>query len=163
MVAETVFLTPEGRDKLVDELRHLVEDRRPEVANLIREAKEAGDISENAGYDEAKEQQAFLEGRIHHLEDILKRAEVIRPPNGSDAVSIGSHVTVAEEGESPEAFRIVGSAEADPAQGFISNESPLGRALLGKRVGDRTNIQTPDGSSLTFRVLAISAEPPGAS
>jgi transcription elongation factor GreA len=155
MVAETEFLTPEGYQKLKDELRHLIDVRRPEVAELIREAKEAGDISENAAYDEAKEQQAFLEARIRHIEDVLKRAEVIEQPNGTDAVSIGCTVTVAEEGEGPESFRLVGSAEADPTQGFISIESPLGRALIGKRVGDSARIKTPDGSSLTFQVLDI--------
>jgi transcription elongation factor GreA len=155
MVAEVEFLTPEGLKKLQDELRHLIDVRRPAVAELIREAKEAGDISENAAYDEAKEQQAFLEARIRHIEDVLKRAEVIDQPNGTDAVTIGCTVTVAEEGEGPESFRIVGSAEADPTQGSISNESPLGRALIGKRVGDSARIRTPDGSSLTFRVLDI--------
>jgi transcription elongation factor GreA len=155
MVAETVFLTPEGYDRLHQELRFLIEVRRAEVASMIREAKEAGDVSENAGYDEAKDQQAFVEARIKYIDDLLKRAEVIEAPNGNDAVALGSHVTVAEDGEEPESFRLVGAAEADPTQGLISNESPLGSALLGKRVGESTTITTPDGERLTFLVLNI--------
>jgi transcription elongation factor GreA len=155
MATDTEFLTPEGRAKLEEELRHLKEVRRPQVAEMIRDAKEAGDISENAGYDEAKEQQAFLEARIRHVEDILKRAEVIRSPGNGDVIAIGSRVTVAEDGAGPESFRIVGSAEADPTQGLISNESPLGRALLGKRPGDDAQIRTPDGDTLIFRVIEI--------
>ena len=152
---DEVFLTAEGRAKIEEELRHLVEVRRPEVARMIKEAKEAGDISENAGYDEAKDQQAFVEGRIKHLEDLLLRARLIERPNGSDAVHLGSRVTVSEDGGPTEVFEIVGSAEADPAQARISNESPLGRELIGRRKGDVATIRTPDGDTLSFTVLAI--------
>lgn len=155
MVAETVFLTQEGYERLRQELRYLVEVRRSEVAAMIREAKDAGDVSENAGYDEAKDQQAFVEARIKYLDDLLKRAEVIQAPNGNEAVALGSHVTVAENGAEPESFRIVGAAEADPTQGLISNASPLGHELLGKRAGDSATITTPDGDRLTFVVLSI--------
>ncbi len=152
---DAVFLTPEGRLKLEEELQFLLEVRRPEVALMIKEAKEAGDISENAGYDEAKDQQAFVEGRIKHLEDLLRRAEVIQRPNGNDAVALGSSVKVSEDGGPVEEFRLVGSAEADPSRGFISNESPLGRALLGKGMGDVASIRTPDGDQLSFTILEI--------
>jgi len=152
---EVVHLTPEGFERLEDELRQLVEVRRPQVAEMIRNAKEDGDVMENAAYDEAKDQQAFVEGRILHLEDLLKRAQVIDTPASKDTVSLGSHVTVAEPDSRPESFRIVGSAEADPADGRISNESPMGRALMGKRVGDLATYETPDGDTLSFEILAI--------
>jgi transcription elongation factor GreA len=152
---DVVFLTPEGQDRLREELKHLVEVRRPEVAFMIKEAKEAGDISENAGYDEAKDQQAFVEGRIKHLEDLLQRAQLITRPNGHEAVALGSRVTVAENGGPNEIFEIVGSAEADPIHGLISNESPLGKGLLGRKVGDVANIRTPDGETLAFKIVQI--------
>jgi transcription elongation factor GreA len=152
---DTVFLTPEGRVKLQEELRHLIEDRRPEVAQMIKEAKEAGDISENAGYDEAKDQQAFVEARIKHLEDLLKRSQLIERPNGHDKVLLGSRVTVAESGGPDEVFEIVGSAEADPIHGLISNESPLGRELIGRGVGETASIKTPDGEMLSFKIVDI--------
>ena len=112
---------------------------------MIREAKEAGDISENAGYDEAKEKQAFVEGRINELEDLLKHASIIEGKGGKDVISIGSTLVVEEvDGDGArEKFRLVGSAEADPTKGLISNISPLGKALLGKKVGDRAKITTP--------------------
>jgi transcription elongation factor GreA len=152
---EAVYLTREGYDRLEAELHELVHVRRAEVAELIRDAKEAGDVMENAAYDEAKDQQAFVEGRIMHLEDMLKRAVVIEKPGGSETISIGSVVTVAERGRPQETFRIVGSAEANPSLGLISNESLLGRALLGKRVAEQASYTTPDGETLTFEVIAI--------
>ncbi len=155
MITDSAFLTPEGHEKLNEELQYLVTERRREVAALIQDAKDAGDVSDNAAYDEAKEQQAFVEGRIRHLEDILARAEIIEHAETADAVILGCEVTVAEDGADPEHFRLVGSAEADPTQGSISNESPLGRALLGKGVGDKATIRTPDGGTLTFRILGI--------
>ena len=149
------YLTPEGRTKLEEELNHLYTVRRPEVAQMIKEAKEAGDISENAAYDEAKDQQAFVEGRIQYLEDILRRAEVINVPKSVGIVSLGSVVTVSEEGEPPEDFRITGAHEANPAVGSISNESPLGKALIGKRTGDDAIVLTPDGERIKFHVLKV--------
>jgi len=152
---DVVFLTAEGRDKLADELRHLVDVRRPAVAAMIKDAKEAGDISENAGYDEAKDQQAFVEARIAHLEDLLKRAQTIEQPNGTDQVSLGSQVTVSENGGPAEIFRLVGSTEADPRLGLISNQSPLGKQLMGRRIGDVASVVTPDGDRLSFTILEI--------
>ena len=158
MVTEPQYITPEGHARLVEELRHLKEVRRSEIAEMIREAKEAGDISENAGYDEAKEKQAFVEGRIAELEDLLKHAAIIEGGGGQGVIALGSTLVVEEvggDGEREE-FRLVGSAEADPTKGLISNQSPLGRALLGKRVGDKAKNTTPDGGSLTFAVVRVS-------
>jgi transcription elongation factor GreA len=153
--SEVIFLTPEGHEKLTAELKHLVQVRRAEVAELISDAKEAGDVRENSAYDEAKEQQAFVEGRIRQIEDILSRSQLIQENGSTDEVVVGCQVTVAENGLEPEEFRIVGSAEADPTKGTISNQSPLGRALLGKRKGDAATIVTPGGEELTFTILSI--------
>lgn len=152
---DVVYLTAEGYEKLSAELTYLVEVRRREVAELIREAKSDGDLRENAGYDEAKEQQGFVEGRIQELEDMLQRAKVIENKAPSGVVVLGSRVRVAEEGEDPEEFRIVGSAEADPSKGLISNAAPLGASLMGKRVGDKVTYTAPSGMQLTFKILAI--------
>lgn len=154
MPDKAVFLTPEGKQKLEEELEYLCSVRRPEVAQRIRAAKEEGDIMENAGYDEAKNEQAFLEGRILTVESILKNAVLIEEEGPSDRVRLGSRVTVAERGEEPETFRIVGSAEADPGNGLISNESPLGEALLGHEVGEEVAVNTP-GGLLYFTIAEI--------
>ncbi len=153
---EPILLTPEGHERLVAELDHLVKDRRAEIALLIKDAKEAGDVRENSAYDEAKAQQAFVEGRILEIEDILSRSRLIESVDCDDEVTVGCQVTVAEKGgETPEEFRIVGSVEADPGQGRISNESPLGKALLGKKQGEAATIVTPGGEELTFEILRI--------
>ncbi len=156
MVLEPVFLTPEGFLRLREELRYLIDVRRPQVAALIADAKEAGDVMENAAYEEAKDQQAFVEERIRRLEDMISRAHIIQPDAHSQVVVLGSRVSVVEDGSEPEEFRVVGSAEADPSAGLISNESPLGRALLGRKVGELAQVETPDGSTVQFRILAIS-------
>jgi len=150
------YLTPEGRKKLEDELEYLRTNRRKDVAELIASAKEEGDISENAAYDEAKNQQAFLEGRIQDIKRILNNAIIIdETDQPAGVVAIGSRVTVVEDGyDEEETFRIVGSAEADPGQGFISNVSPIGKALLGRRAGERVSVNTP-GGVLTFEVREI--------
>ncbi len=142
------YLTPEGYRELVEELEYLTTVRRLEVAEHIRQAKADGDIAENVGYQEAKEEQAFLEGRIQTLEMLLADAVIIdqekRPNDGT--VGLGSRVTVsAEDNDRPETYLVVGSAEADPLQGRISAESPLGKALLGHKAGDE--VVAP---SLTF-------------
>ncbi len=146
MAEKPIFLTPEGRAKLEAELEHLRSVRRAEVAERIHLAKEEGDIMENSAYDEAKNEQAFVEGRIMTIEQMLKNAVMIDSTRATGNVGLGSVVTVLERGESGEGvFHIVGSAEADPARGRISNESPVGRALLGKRVGDEVQVKIPDG------------------
>lgn len=146
MAEKPIFLTPEGRAKLEAELEHLKTVRRAQVAERIHAAKEEGDITENSAYDEAKNEQAFVEGRILTLEQMLKNAVMINETRASDSVGIGSYVTVVERGRrDDEMYQIVGSAEADPTRGRISNESPVGRALLGKRVGDEVQVKIPDG------------------
>jgi len=146
MAEKPIFLTPEGRAKLEAELEQLKTVRRAQVAERIHSAKEEGDIMENSAYDEAKNEQAFVEGRILTIEQMLKNAVMIDETHASDAVGIGSYVTVVERGgDDDEMYQIVGSAEADPTRGRISNESPVGRALLGKRVGDEVQVKIPDG------------------
>jgi transcription elongation factor GreA len=139
------FLTPEGRQKLEEELEFLKTVRRPEVAEAIHEAKMDGDVSENAGYEEAKRQQAFLEGRIMTIEAMLENAVLIESNGPSDTVILGSQVTIVEAGFEPETYTIVGSAEANPGDGRISNESPMGNALIGHRAGDGVSFDTPGG------------------
>ncbi|MBI5301833.1 MAG: transcription elongation factor GreA [Chloroflexi bacterium] len=146
MAEKPIFLTLEGRTKLEAELEQLKTIRRAEVAERIHSAKEEGDITENSAYDEAKNEQAFVEGRIMTIEQMLKNAVMIDAMRASDQVGIGSYVAVLERGEDDdEMFQIVGSAEADPSRGRISNESPVGRALLGKRVGEEVKVPIPDG------------------
>lgn len=151
---ETTLLTKEGYARLKEELEFLCTVRRQEVAEHIRRAKEDGDITENAGYEVAKSEQAFLEGRIMTLEAMLKNAVFIDEDGHTDVVRPGCCVTVMEEGGEPETFQIVGSAEADPTSGRISNKSPLGRAMLGHKAGEEIRVQTPDGLS-SFRIVSI--------
>ncbi|MBN1641654.1 MAG: transcription elongation factor GreA [Anaerolineae bacterium] len=153
-MAETSYLTPEGYDKLHEELQHLRLVRRLEIAEHIRIAKEDGDLTENAGYDAAKYEQSIVEGRIRTLESILHGAQIIDSNGRKDRVVLGCTIKVQEEGYDPEAFQIVGSPEADPSQGRISHQSPLGRAVLGRRVGDTVEVNAPSGVS-TFTILAI--------
>ncbi|TAH50324.1 MAG: transcription elongation factor GreA [Chloroflexota bacterium] len=155
MPDKPVFLTPEGRDKLQQELDNLINVKRPEVAEAIHSAKEEGDISENSAYDAAKEQQAFVEGRIMQIEQMLKNAEIIDSRVATGLVVLGSRVKVVEKGtKDEEEYQIVGSAEADPNKGRISNESPIGRALMGKKKGDSIAVKTPAGE-LHFRLIEV--------
>jgi transcription elongation factor GreA len=154
MPDKVIYLTPEFKRKLEAELEHLRKVRRPEIAERIRQAKEGGDIMENAGYDEAKNEQGFIEGRILTLETMLLDAVVLTEPQEHDSVQLGSHVTVMDaEGETT-VFQIVGSAEADPGNGRISNESPVGKALMGHRSGEMVAAQAP-GGKLTFTIVSI--------
>ena len=154
MTNQETFLTPEGYQKLEEELALLKNVRRPEVAAAIHEAKMDGDVSENAGYEEAKRQQAFLEGRIITVETMLKNAVIIEANGQSDTVILGSRVTVVEDGFDPETYTIVGSAEANPGDGRISNESPLGKALIGRREGEMVAFETP-GGQVEMKLLSI--------
>lgn len=149
------FLTPEGAAKLKTELEDLINVKRPEIAYRLRDAIKMGDLSENADYIMAKEDQAFLEGRIQELESLLRSATIIdEKVTKRDVVSMGCKATVQEKGSEPELFTLVGAKEADPRQGRISNESPIGKALLGKKVGDTVNVQTP-GGVITFKILKV--------
>lgn len=150
-----VYLTPEGLQKLQEELEFLRTVRRPEIARRIREAKEAGDVMENAGYDEAKNEQAFVEGRILQLEQMIRNAVLISEQPRRDRVELGNYVTIREQDSNQiERYLIVGSAEASPADGRISNESPLGKALMNRRVGDHVTVKTPSGV-LQFEIIKI--------
>ncbi len=150
-----VYLTKEGYERLKERLEYLIKVKRPEIARQIHEAKEMGDISENAGYDEAKNAQGFLEGEIMELEWKLKHAVIIEEDARDGTVTLGSRVTVRDEetGEE-ETYTIVGSAEADPFDGRISNESPVGKALLGRQEGEVVDIRTP-GGTLRMRIVTV--------
>ena len=156
MAEKPVFLTQEGKVGLETELETLLNVKRPEIAEWIRQAKEAGDISENAAYEDAKHQQGMIEGRIQELEYMLKHAQMIDEGahSASEGVQIGTHVTVQDADGREERYWLVGSAEAKPAAGKISNESPMGKALLGHRIGDAVDVTTPSGK-LRFTVKAI--------
>ena len=151
----TLYVTKEGLKKLKDELKEFVEVKRPEMANRIKSAREMGDISENAEYDSARQEQAYIEGRIAELEEVIKTAKVSSGEKGNviGVIGVGSHVTVHVDGEE-ELFHIVGAPEADPAEKKISHQSPLGSALLGKKVGEKVEVDAPVGK-LTYTILKI--------
>ena len=153
-----VILTPEGYEKLKEEIEHLSTTKRLEVADRIRVAREFGDISENAEYDDAKNEQAMLEHRIATLEERLRDARVIdRKEVSSDAVSIGSHVRLRDvEAKKTFEYQIVGSAEANPVENKLSNESPGGRAIMGRKKGETVEVTAPRGT-LKFKILEIKA------
>ncbi len=142
--SKTTYISKDGLDKLRAELEEMLNVRRTEIAQRIHDAKEHGDLSENAEYEDAKNEQAFVEGRIQTLEVMIKNATIIDENTSTDHVQIGSTVRVKGE-DGPETFMIVGSAEAKPADGRISNESPVGRALLGRRKGDKVVVKVPAG------------------
>ena len=156
-MADEQYLTEDGAAELRRELDELKNTKRPELALKLKEAIAQGDLSENADYADAKEQQAFLEGRINQLESLLRSAKIV-PSSGStgnaEVVSVGVQVVVQEEGEKQETFYIVGAAEANPAAGKISNESPLGAALIGHRIKEKIKVKTPSGE-LTFTIKQI--------
>lgn len=147
------YLTPEGEKKLRAELAELTGPRREGLAQRLRSAIQMGDLSENADYHKAKEDQAFLEGRIQELEAILRMATIVENTQ-SDVVAVGSRVTIQEEDFDPETFYLVGATEADPRNGKISNESPFGKALLDHKVGDVVEAETPSGK-VRLKILKI--------
>jgi transcription elongation factor GreA len=155
--SEKIYLTREGAQKLRDELAYLRDVKRPELAERLRFAIQQGDLSENADYTAAKEEQGFLEGRILALERMLADCIILDEDAEGEAgeVRLGSRVTVIEDGfEDEETFQIVGPAEADPMNGKISNLSPLGQALLGKRAGAKVRVVTPAGVTI-FKIVAV--------
>jgi transcription elongation factor GreA len=155
MAQKEVFLTPEGLEKLKDELEHLETVRRPQIAEQIHRAKELGGTVDNAEYDDAKNEQAFVEGRILTLENMIKNAAIIEEEKSpSKFVKLGSKVVVNDPDGEEEHYTIVGSAEASPGEGRISNESPVGSALLGKKVGAEVKVETPAGM-IKIKVVAI--------
>src|SRR6185503_98787 len=143
-MSKKYLLTPEGLTKLNEELKVLVSDKRKEVIERIREAAAHGDLSENADYAQAREEQSFIEGRIQEIEDMVKNAEIITASTQHSTVTIGSTVKVKTNGKD-KIYAIVGSNEANPGEGKISNELLVGRALLGKKVGDKVKVTTPAG------------------
>ncbi len=154
-MSQEIYLTAEGATKLKAELEELKGPKRDEMARRLRSAIQMGDLSENADYHKAKEDQAFMEGRIQELEYLLKNATVVEAAEVStDAVQVGTRVTVQEENYPPETYFMVGAKEADPRNGRISNESPIGQALMGGRVGDEVTAVTP-GGSLKLKILKI--------
>ena len=155
-MSDQTFLTRDGLKKLEEELNFLRTTRRAQVAERLHNAQEDGELIENAEYEDAKNEQAFLEGKILSLESMLSSAVIIAENDGSNGmVNLGSTVTIKEAGGGkPESYQLVGAAEANPKDGRISNESPLGRALLGRKVGDDIKVNAPSGT-ISFRLVAI--------
>jgi transcription elongation factor GreA len=152
-MTQRTYLTQEGEKKLRAELAELTGPRREELAKRLRSAIQMGDLSENADYHKAKEDQAFLEGRIQEIEAVLRTAVVVEKSR-SDVVAVGSTVTVQEDNLDPETYYLVGAKEADPRNGKISNESPIGRALMDHKVDDVVEAETP-GGKIRFKILKI--------
>jgi transcription elongation factor GreA len=152
-MSNQTYLTPEGEAKLKAELAELTGPRREELSQRLRSAIQMGDLSENADYHKAKEDQGFLEGRIQEIEAALRTAVIIENKHG-DVVNVGSNVTVQESDFDPETFYIVGGKEADPRNGRISNESPIGSALMNHTVGDVVEVETP-GGKIKFKILKV--------
>jgi transcription elongation factor GreA len=154
MAQAPVYVTSEGFKKLEEELELLRTVKRQEVAQRLHEAMEDGELIENAEYEAAKNEQAFVEGRILELEHTLAVAKVIEAGGTSDIIRVGSTVVVQENGKKPEEYKIVGAAEASPKDGLISNESPLGKSLLDHRAGDEVEVKAPAGT-LHFRIVKV--------
>lgn len=154
---DVIYVTEEGLEKIKSELEYLKNERRAEISDRLELAISHGDLSENADYAYAKQEQAFVEGRIKDLEDSLRRAQIIDHDGRNDKVRVGSTVTLAEQGfeDEEETYHIVGVHEADPANGRISNESPIGKALLGAKKGQTVTVDAPAGQ-MRFIVKSIS-------
>ena len=152
-----VYVTAEGLKEIKEELEHLKTVKREEISEKLETAIKQGDLKENADYHAAKEEQGFTEGRIRDLEDVLRRAKLIDENVKTDRVRVGCTVTVAEVGyeDEEETYHLVGAHEADPGNGRISNESPIGKALLGAKVGQTVTAETPAGQ-IQFKIKAIS-------
>ena len=151
---QKIYLTPEGKTKLQVELEDLEGPKRKEIAARLKSAIEMGDLSENADYHKAKEDQGFLEGKILEIKYALDHAIIVEESSGSDKVTVGCRVTVQEEDYPSETYFLVGSQEADPGQNKISHVSPIGQALLDHHVGDEVQIKTP-GGEYTLKILEI--------
>lgn len=157
MAEKKNLMTYEGLKKLEDELQDLKVNRRKEVAQKIKEAREQGDLSENAEYDAAKDEQRDIEARIEEIEKILKNAEVADDEFGAGVINLGSTVTVYDcEFDEEIVFKLVGSTEAKSLENKISNESPLGKAMIGKKAGDDIEVETPSGGIVKYKVLNVS-------
>ena len=148
------YLTQEGYDRLLKELDYLRTEKRSEVADRLRNAMEDGELIENAELEAAKNEQSFVEGRIKELEILLANAKLIEENASNDTIQVGSKVKVKEDGFDPEEYVIVGHAEADPRLGRISNESPLGKALLNHKAGDKVKVEAP-GGAFEIDIMAV--------
>lgn len=154
-MSDPIYLTADGAARLREELAQLKGPGREELAQRLRFAIQQGDLSENADYHKAKEDQSFMEGRIKELEHVLGNAIVVEASSGQhDVVEVGVRVTIQEEDYDPETYMMVGAKEANPREGKISHESPIGRALMGGRVGDVVSAQAPNGE-IKFKILKI--------
>jgi len=152
---EQPYLTAEGAVRLKAELAQLTGPEREDLAKRLKSAIQEGDLSENADYHKAKEDQGFLEGKIQDLEYILQHAIIIEDQDGErEEINIGAHFTIQEDDHPPETFSMVGAKETDPRNGRISNESPIGRAVIGRRVGDIVAVETPNGQ-INLKILSI--------
>ena len=149
------YLTPEGKEKLEVELQELKNNGRKSIAERLKSAISMGDLSENADYHKAKEDQAFLEGRIQEIEAILYNSEVIETQSNYNKVVVGAKVTIKEADFPRETYHLVGSQEANPREGKISHESPIGKALIGHQVGDSVTAVLPNGEAIELEILAI--------
>jgi transcription elongation factor GreA len=154
MMIDDVYLTQEGYDKIAAELEDMIKRQRIELAERLRAAIQQGDLSENADYHKAKEDQAFLEGKILEYQDKISRAKIIVKKGKSGIVEIGSIVTIKEEDYPEEQYHVVGAAEANPREGKISNESPIGRAVLGCKEGDEVVTETP-GGEMKLKIIKV--------
>ena len=153
-MSEPTYLTPEGEARLKAELEELKGPRREELSQRLRSAIQMGDLSENADYHKAKEDQGFLEGRIQEIEFLLRNVVTIEKNVDRAVVSVGNYVTIQEGSFSPETYHVVGAREADPRNGRISNESPIGRALMDHKIGDMVEAETP-GGRIKLKILKI--------
>lgn len=151
---KTVYLTADGKARLEERLQHLLTVRRPEVADRIHQAKADGDISESGEYEDAKNEQAWLEGEIRSLERTLRYAQIIETNGGGDVVALGCTVKVRASDGEEETYTLVGSAEANSRLRKISNESPVGKALMGHKAGDTVTVHLPAGN-MEFSILSI--------
>ena len=154
-MSKEIILTIEGHDELKAELEELETNKRAEVGERIKNAREFGDITENSEYDDAKNEQAWVESRIIEINQILANATIAETPKRSNRVAIGNKVTVQTDDGSERQFTLVGAAEADASKGRISNESPVGAALLGARKGDEVTAEGPTGKEIRFTILRI--------
>ena len=155
MPKKDILITKEGLEKLRVELKELLHVRRPEVINRIKGAKELGDLSENAEYSAAKEEQSFVEGRIQEVEEIIKHAKIVSTTNNHNgSIGIGCTIKVLVDGEEDQ-FELVGPTESDPAKGKISVDSPVGKALLGHKATDSVAVETPDGK-IQYKIISLS-------
>lgn len=153
-MTDQIILTIEGKQKLVDELKDLKEVRRPDIISKIEQAKELGDLSENAEYHDAKDQQGLLEARVMEIEEILKRAIINEPSGGKDEIEIGTTFKVEDQSGVVKELTLVGYNEADPMAGRISNESPMGQAFIGKKKGGLVEVTAPRGAT-EYKIIDI--------